>query len=895
MQQMFYLTGRAPWLSLLSKSFWLLFFCALSGQIFAQNAFVNEWALRLGSNGADRVYAVAADGAGNVYVAGEFNGTVDFNPNPNVTNNLTSNGGVDGFVAKYDASGNYLWAFNIGGEGNDFVYSLVVNSAGEVHIGGSFSGTVDFDPGAGTTNRSSNNPDGSNAFVAKYTTAGALTWVRSFGGGGTVQAGAPPFVFLIPSTSKALALALDASDNVLVTGQIQGTNIDYGNGTPVNTVGRSDLFLASYAAADGAHRWSFNTGGAGSDINNNSQGLDVYFRGTSVFLTGEFKGAAVNFNPLGGIGNERNLASTNNDRSAAFFARYNPADGILVDNDKAFAIPATTANPNSGTFGTAILGDAAGNTYVAGHLFGEADFDLGAGTETRISGDFAGMFLAKYTITGAYEWVAFTTGNSIDKIAALAFDPLDDIHVYGSTLSTTLNFSSAVGAPNTQTVTRTSEQDLFYAKYNAAGSLLNAQTVAQGGTGNRNTDNNIATSIGASPAARTMMLRGNKIYFAGAFNNTANFGKNSCERNLTSAGNADGFVLQHSLVRLNQTITFGLGADATKPASAPAFTLTASSTSCLPITFSSSNAAVATVSGNTVTIVGQGTTTITASQAGNDHFNPATAVDQVLTVTPATQTITFNALANRCVLDAPFTLNATASSGLAVSYASSNTAVATVSGNTITIVGIGTTTITASQAGNAQFAPADNVAQTLTITRCDQTVTFEAIPDKFITDEPFTITATASSGLPITFSSSTPDIVTVSGNTVTIVGSGTATIVARQAGNEQYNPAEATRSFQVSLDDRLRMTDVFTPNGDGRNDNYNVIFQFDPSRLSYRILDLNNNVVYETNNVNEARNNGWDGTINGKPAPGGRYIWFVEYTRANGSTARERGFVLLAR
>ncbi|MCA6402768.1 MAG: VCBS repeat-containing protein, partial [Cytophagales bacterium] len=79
------------------------------------------------------------------------------------------------------------------------------------------------------------------------------------------------------------------------------------------------------------------------------------------------------------------------------------------------------------------------------------------------------------------------------------------------------------------------------------------------------------------------------------------------------------------------------------------------------------------------------------------------------------QTITFPALSNKTFGDAPFTLSATASSSLTVSYASSNTSVATVSGNTVTIVGAGTTTITASQAGNTNFAAATSVPQTLTV------------------------------------------------------------------------------------------------------------------------------------------------------------------------------------
>ncbi|MFO1513072.1 MAG: DUF5011 domain-containing protein [Verrucomicrobiota bacterium] len=85
-------------------------------------------------------------------------------------------------------------------------------------------------------------------------------------------------------------------------------------------------------------------------------------------------------------------------------------------------------------------------------------------------------------------------------------------------------------------------------------------------------------------------------------------------------------------------------------------------------------------------------------------------------ITPAGQTITFAALADKTIGDAPFALGATASSGLAVTYVSSAPAVATVSGNTVTIVGVGTTTITASQAGNGNYTAAADVLRTLTVT-----------------------------------------------------------------------------------------------------------------------------------------------------------------------------------
>ncbi len=94
----------------------------------------------------------------------------------------------------------------------------------------------------------------------------------------------------------------------------------------------------------------------------------------------------------------------------------------------------------------------------------------------------------------------------------------------------------------------------------------------------------------------------------------------------------------------------------------------------------------------------------------------------VLTVNRLAQIISFASLPNKQVNDAPFTLAATASSGLPVSYTSFNPAVATVSGNTVTITGVGSTVITASQAGDGTYLPADDVSQTLNVMGTGSTV-----------------------------------------------------------------------------------------------------------------------------------------------------------------------------
>jgi len=124
---------------------------------------------------------------------------------------------------------------------------------------------------------------------------------------------------------------------------------------------------------------------------------------------------------------------------------------------------------------------------------------------------------------------------------------------------------------------------------------------------------------------------------------------------------------------------------------------------------------VALVNGSILNITGVGTAVITASQPGNINYYAATEIKRVLLVNKNDQTITFQPLTAKTTGDAPFTLSASASSGLAATYASSNTSVATVSGNTVTVTGAGTTTITASQAGNSIYNAAPDVQQTLTV------------------------------------------------------------------------------------------------------------------------------------------------------------------------------------
>ncbi|WP_370087788.1 T9SS type A sorting domain-containing protein [Ekhidna sp.] len=163
------------------------------------------------------------------------------------------------------------------------------------------------------------------------------------------------------------------------------------------------------------------------------------------------------------------------------------------------------------------------------------------------------------------------------------------------------------------------------------------------------------------------------------------------------------------------------------------------------------------------------------------------------------QTITFEELPAKVFGDANFNLEATASSGLTVIYSSSDESVAMILDNTVTIVGAGTTTITAMQEGDVTYHAAEQVLQDLMVSKATQTISFAAPDIKTVGDAAFDLEATGgASGNPITFTSSDENVATISGSTVTIVGAGTTTITASQAGNANYEVAvEVTRDLVV--------------------------------------------------------------------------------------------------
>ncbi len=162
----------------------------------------------------------------------------------------------------------------------------------------------------------------------------------------------------------------------------------------------------------------------------------------------------------------------------------------------------------------------------------------------------------------------------------------------------------------------------------------------------------------------------------------------------------------------------------------------------------------------------------------------------------ADQTITFGPLSGKTFGDPDFTVSASASSGLPVSFTASGNC--TVGGSTVHITGAGSCTVTASQGGDANFNPAPDVAQSFQIAKAGQTITFGALFDRRFGSFDFPVSATGgASGNPVTFSAS-GNCTIVSGNTVHITGAGSCSVTASQAGDSNYTAAaDVTQSFQI--------------------------------------------------------------------------------------------------
>lgn len=272
----------------------------------------------------------------------------------------------------------------------------------------------------------------------------------------------------------------------------------------------------------------------------------------------------------------------------------------------------------------------------------------------------------------------------------------------------------------------------------------------------------------------------------------------------TQAGNKN-YLPAESVTR---TLTIGKGSQVivwgeipNKEFNSAGFDLPLSTDKGLPITYKSDNEAIATVNGNTVHITGVGQCNITATQEGNDYYNAAAAVTQPFTVTKSYQTITFEPL-EKCIYGTDdVLLEASTTSGVEIYFESSDENVARIDGNKAVITGAGTCYITAKAVSTPNWYDATPVQRELIVEKADQTVDFDDLADKTYGDEPFALTAEASSGQEVTFTSSDPQILFIDGTTAKILGAGDVVITATQAGGDDYQPISSTKNLHINKAD----------------------------------------------------------------------------------------------
>ena len=184
-------------------------------------------AKQLGGSGLDNGWSLALDDVDNIYIAGNFSGTADFDPGIAFFN-LTSNGGSNVFVSKLDSAGNFIWAKNFSGNFNDESRTVVLDEIGNVYCTGKFSGTVDFDPGFDVFNLISYGSD--DVFIVKLDTDGNFIWALQMGGS---------------SSEIGNSIALDNLGNIYTSGDFQGT-VDFdpsGDVFDLSSFGDYDVFV----------------------------------------------------------------------------------------------------------------------------------------------------------------------------------------------------------------------------------------------------------------------------------------------------------------------------------------------------------------------------------------------------------------------------------------------------------------------------------------------------------------------------------------------------------------------------------------------------------------------------------------------------------------------------
>lgn len=409
------------------------------------------------------------------------------------------------FCCLFSNSQTYQWAKGIGGPVNgsgsipaNAGFCVTTDAAGSVYVTGSFQGiSIDFNPGLGPVTLSSGNVNVGDIFFAKYTAAGNCTWAKG----------------IIGSSGIGRSIALDAGGNVYITGQFQGTNIDFDPGAGVanlSSSGVNDIFFAKYDAG-GNYLWARSIGGSTQDYGT-SISIDP---SGNVYITGYFQSALADFDPGPGVANLSCVGPAGT--ADLFFAKYDTNGNYLW----AKAVGSTGGNDLALSIST----DATGNSYITGSFAGiSVDFDPGPGTAVLSAGasTTTAVYFAKYDASGNYLWAKTISGSSPSIGHSISVDAAGNAWITGSFTGSSVDFDPGPGVATLTTGALGGA--MFFGKYNANGNYLWAKAIEGAGAGSiaRNVSGKVyltgqfasVVDFDPGPGTATLSASGIDLYFA---------------------------------------------------------------------------------------------------------------------------------------------------------------------------------------------------------------------------------------------------------------------------------------------------------------------------------------------------------------------------------------------
>ena len=413
-----------------------LFFIYLSGNLFSQSWL---WAKSGYGSGGDEGNSVCADAGGNVFITGQFQSpTITFG-----STILTNSGMNDVFIAKYDSSGNVLWAKSVGGIGDDKAYSVSTDAIGNVFVIGYFaSPTITF----GSTTL--NNSGITKIFIVKYDVNGNVLWAKSAGG---------------TNWDRGYSTFVDAGGNVFVTGMFTSSHISFDSIT-LSNAGSYDIFIAKYDA-NGNALWATSAGGGGEDV-----GYSVSADAAgNVFVTGYFESPTISFG---------STVLINTGTYNVFIAKYDVNGNLLW---------AKRAGGTGDDRGYSVSADTGGNVFVTGY-FQSSSITFGSTTLIN-TGITKHVFIAKYDASGNGLWAKSAGGTNDNQGYSVSADAEGNVFVTGG-FYLSVTFGSI-----TLTPLASSTDPMFIVRYDPNGDVLCASALASGG------DDNNGVSAGKSGVA----------------------------------------------------------------------------------------------------------------------------------------------------------------------------------------------------------------------------------------------------------------------------------------------------------------------------------------------------------------------------------------------------------